>query len=149
MNAISVPRFITFVLSRLMTGSAMRTMKWTPTDKETQIYFLTTTSIFFIDIRLIVQVGRVFANCLRDLGSIPGYVIPKTLKMVLDTSLLNTQHYKVRSRVKWVNPRNWIAPSPTPLCNSYWKRSLLFALDYGRQLYLLLYGIYTIPSVFS
>ena len=29
-------------------------------------------------------------------GSIPGRVIPKTLKMVLDTSLLNTQHYKVR-----------------------------------------------------
>ena len=25
-----------------------------------------------------------------DLGSIPGHVIPKTLKMVLDTSLLNT-----------------------------------------------------------
>ena len=29
-------------------------------------------------------------------GSIPGCVIPKTLKMVLDTSLLNTQQYKVR-----------------------------------------------------
>ena len=31
-----------------------------------------------------------------DLGSIPGRVIPKILKMVLDTSLLNTQQYKVR-----------------------------------------------------
>ena len=40
-------------------------------------------------------VGRVFANGLGDLGSIPGRVIPKTLKMVLDTSLLNTQQYKV------------------------------------------------------
>ena len=40
--------------------------------------------------------GRVFANCLEDLGSISGRVIRKTLKMVLDTSLLNTQHYKVR-----------------------------------------------------
>ena len=39
---------------------------------------------------------RVFANGPGDLGSIPGRVIPKTLKMVLDTSLLNTQHYKVR-----------------------------------------------------
>ena len=38
---------------------------------------------------------RVFANGLRDLGSIPGGVIPKTLKMVLDASLLNTQQYKV------------------------------------------------------
>ena len=38
---------------------------------------------------------RVFANGPEDLGSIPGRVIPKTQKMVLDTSLLNTQHYKV------------------------------------------------------
>ena len=41
-------------------------------------------------------VGRVFANDPGDLGSIPGRIIPKTLKMVLDTSLLNTQQYKVR-----------------------------------------------------
>ena len=40
--------------------------------------------------RLIGQVGRVFANCPGDLGSIPGRIIQKTLKMVLDTSLLNT-----------------------------------------------------------
>ena len=39
--------------------------------------------------------GRVFANGPGDQGSIPGRVIPKTLKMVLDTSLLNTQQYKV------------------------------------------------------
>ena len=38
---------------------------------------------------------RVFANGPGDLGSIPGRVIPKTKKMVLDASLLNTQHYKV------------------------------------------------------
>ena len=38
----------------------------------------------------IVLVGRMFANGPGDLGSIPGHVIPKTLKMVLDTSLLNT-----------------------------------------------------------
>ena len=44
---------------------------------------------------LIGLVGRVFTNGLGDLGSIPGRVIPKTLKMVLDTSLLNTQQYKV------------------------------------------------------
>ena len=30
---------------------------------------------------------RVFANAPGDLGSIPGRVIPKTLKMVLDTHL--------------------------------------------------------------
>ena len=45
--------------------------------------------------QLIGQEGRVFANGLGDLDSIPGCVIPKTLKMVLDTSLLNTQQYKV------------------------------------------------------
>ena len=41
--------------------------------------------------RLIDLVRRVFANYPGDLGSIPGCVIPKTEKMVLDTSLLNTQ----------------------------------------------------------
>ena len=45
-----------------------------------------------VDIGMIV---RVFANGPGDLGSIPSWVIPKTQKMVLDASLLNTQHYKV------------------------------------------------------
>ena len=36
-----------------------------------------------------------FANGPGDLGSIPGHVIPNTLKMVLDISLVNTQQYKV------------------------------------------------------
>ena len=45
--------------------------------------------------QLIGLVGRVFANDPGDLGSILGRVIPKTLKMVLGTSLLNTQQYKV------------------------------------------------------
>ena len=45
-------------------------------------------------------VGRVFANGPGDLGSIPGRVIPKTSKMVLDTSLLNTQPNKVRIKGK-------------------------------------------------
>ena len=46
---------------------------------------------------------RVFANGLGDLGS-----IPKTQKMVLDATLLNTQHYKVR--VKWSNSGKGVAP---------------------------------------
>ena len=37
----------------------------------------------------------VFANGLGEQGSIPGWVIPKTQKMVFDASLLNTQQYKV------------------------------------------------------
>ena len=36
-----------------------------------------------------------FASGPGEQGSIPGRVIPKTQKMVLDASLLNTQHYKV------------------------------------------------------
>ena len=43
---------------------------------------------------------RVFPNGPEDLGSIVGRVIPKTLKMVLDASLLDTQHYKLRIKGK-------------------------------------------------
>ena len=51
-------------------------------------------------IYIIGLLGRVLANGLEDLGSILGRVIPKTLKMVLDTSLLNTQQYKARIKGK-------------------------------------------------
>ncbi len=43
--------------------------------------------------RAIGLMGRMFANGLDDQSSIPGRVIPKTQKMVLDTALLDTQHY--------------------------------------------------------
>ena len=49
---------------------------------------------------LIGLVGRVFANDPGDWGSIPGCVIPTTLKMVLDTSLLNAQINKVHIKGK-------------------------------------------------
>ena len=42
----------------------------------------------------------VFTNGHGDLGSILGRVIPKTQKMVLDATLLNTQHYKVKIKGK-------------------------------------------------
>ena len=51
-------------------------------------------------LRLIGLVVRVFTDGPGDLGSIPGHVIPKTFKMVLDTSLLNTQINKVRIKGK-------------------------------------------------
>ena len=54
---------------------------------------------------LIGLVGRLFTNGPGDLGSIPGRIIPKTLKMVLDTSLLNTQQYKVRIKGKMEQSR--------------------------------------------
>ena len=45
-----------------------------------------------IEIGIMVWVS---ANGVGDRGSIPGRVIPKTKKMVLDAALLNSQHYKV------------------------------------------------------
>ena len=45
--------------------------------------------------RPIGLVGKVFAYDPGGLVSVPGRVILKTLKMVLDTSLLNTQQYNV------------------------------------------------------
>ena len=39
--------------------------------------------------------GRVFANGPVDMGSIPGRVLLKTQKTVLDVVLFNTQYYKV------------------------------------------------------
>ena len=55
--------------------------------------------------QLIGLEGRVFANGPGDLVSILGHVIPKTLKMVLDTSLLNTQQYKVYIKGKFEQSR--------------------------------------------
>ena len=57
-------------------------------------------------------VCRVFANGLRDLGSIPGREKPKTLKMILDTSLLNTQQYKVH--IKGKEEQSWERSSALP-----------------------------------
>ena len=57
-------------------------------------------TLFFI--RLLIAITLFFAfisvhsNGPGDLGSVPGRVIPKTLIMVRDASLLNTQQYKVR-----------------------------------------------------
>ena len=51
--------------------------------------------------------GRVFANGPGDRGSIPGQVIPKTQKILLDAGLLNSQHYKVRIKGKVEKSREW------------------------------------------
>ena len=53
-----------------------------------------------------------FANGPGDLGSIPGRVIPKTQKMVLDATLLNTQHYKVRIKGKVEQSREMSSAFP-------------------------------------
>ena len=64
-------------------------------------------------------VDRVFANCSGDWNSIPGRVIPKTQKMVLEASLLNNQYYKVWIKHKWSNPGKGVAHCPTPRFSSY------------------------------
>ena len=60
-------------------------------------------------------VGSVFANGLGDLGSILGRIIPKTLKIVLDTSLLNTLQYKVRIKGKMEPSRERSSTHPYTL----------------------------------
>ena len=57
--------------------------------------------------------ARLFANGPGNLGSIPGRVIPKTQKIVLGASLINTHHYKVeiKSKVEQSSERNYALPS--------------------------------------
>ena len=54
----------------------------------------------------------VFVNGLGDQGSIPGRVIPKTQKMVLDAALLNTQRYNIRIKGKVKQSRKWSSALP-------------------------------------
>ena len=59
--------------------------------------------------------GRVFTNGPEDLGSIPDRIIPKALKMVIDTSLLNTKQYKVRIKGKVEKSRERCSALPYTL----------------------------------
>ena len=61
---------------------------------------------------------REFINDPEYLGSIPGLVIPKTLKMVLDTPLINTLSYKICIKGKVEESRERSIAFPTPRCNS-------------------------------
>ena len=65
--------------------------------------------------RAINLMSRVFANGPGDRGSIPGRVIPKTQKMLLDVALLNTQYYKVRIKGKVEQSREWSCALPYSL----------------------------------
>ena len=66
------------------------------------------------------EMEKVFANGPGDQGSIPGHIMPKTLKMVLDAALLNTQPYKVgiMGKVDQSRVRSSTLP-PTPRCSNY------------------------------
>ena len=62
--------------------------------------------------RVIGLTSRVFATGPGDQRSIPGWVIPKTQKMVLDAALLSTQHYKVRIKGKVEQSSEWSGALP-------------------------------------
>ena len=62
-----------------------------------------------------INLSRVFASGPGDWFSIPGQVIPKSQKIVLDTTLLSTQHYKLRIKGKVEQSRKWSSTLPLHL----------------------------------
>ena len=64
------------------------------------------------------MIFTMFTNGPGDRGSLPSRVIPKTQKIVLDTSLLNTI-IRYGSRVMWSNPGKCLMLSLTPWCKNY------------------------------
>ena len=78
---------------------------------------------------MIAFVGT-FTEDLGDWGSIPGWVIPKTQKMILDVSLLNSQHYKVQIKGKVKQFREGSGTAPPILSVVANEKEPL-----GRQLY--------------
>ena len=54
----------------------------------------------------------VFANGPGDRGLISGGVIPKTPKMVLNAPLIKTRRYKIRTKGKMEQSREWSSALP-------------------------------------
>ena len=104
---------------------------YTHTHTHTYIYI-------YIHIYIYIYIYMIYGPGNR--GSILSRVMPKTQKMVLDASLLNTHHYKV-----WIKGKV-VEPSPTPRGSSFWKGSLLVVRNFYRQLYFLLIYIYSHPQ---
>ena len=84
--------------------------------------------------------GKVFTNGPGNLGSIPDRVIPKTQKKkkkkkkgYLMPLCLTLSIIRYGSRVKWSNPGEGVAPSPTPWCSSHQKGGLQVTLDYNHR----------------
>ena len=87
--------------------------------------------------------GRLFANGPGDQGSIPGWVIPKTFKMVLNTSLLNTQHHKVHIEGKMEQSRGMSSALPLHLgVVAFEKGAFRSSTTKYRQLYFFTYIIH-------
>ena len=62
-----------------------------------------------------VKLWQLYSNVPGDQSSIPGQVISKTQKMVLDATLLSTQHYKVKIKGKVEQSREWSSILPYTL----------------------------------
>ena len=67
---------------------------------------------YTVSYRSIGLMSRVFASGPGDRGSVPGQVIQKTQKVVLDSAWLNAQHYKVRIKGKVEQSWEWSIALP-------------------------------------
>ena len=70
-----------------------------------------------------------FTNCPGDWCSIPDQDIPRTQKMVLDTSLLNTQHNKVHIKGKMEQSKERSNRLLYTLLNSYGQLSIIISIS--------------------
>ena len=96
-------RFLVSVLESVLNNKEFG-LVFTPKLHETSDYIWRHFLAYYgCDIYFYLKHGlnsRVFVNCPGDRGFIPGWVIPKTQKMVLDTALLSTQYHEVRTKGK-------------------------------------------------
>ena len=99
-----VPLLCGKIVTKLMKSSLYKRV-WSK--KRQKIEFSKIYPLYFSKYWVIGKMSRVFANGPGYRGSIPGRVIPKTQKMVLDDTLLNTQHYKVRIKCKVEQSKEW------------------------------------------
>ena len=99
MGVMAIKRYST--LPRVSNLELLYQMQFSVPPKMFPFFFWWEVSVSSLqEIKFIGLVGRVLTNGPGDHSSIPGHVIPKTLKMVLDTSLLSTQQYKVHIKGK-------------------------------------------------
>ena len=99
------------VSSRIWTRVTM-SISYNDNHSTTGTSTISTSLLIFQGIGLM---SKVFANGPNNWGSIQGWVIPKTQKMVFDATLFNTQHYKVRIKGKGEQSREWSSALPLHL----------------------------------
>ena len=91
------------------------------------VFFLQKTICFRNGLKKRLKIGIILSlisMCYGagDWGSIPGRVIPKTQKTVLDVALLNSQHYKVQIQGKVEQSKEWSCALPYTLVQQLLKR---------------------------